>query len=463
MVNGLQQIKGRIVKAKAAPAPERRISSFAGLALVQAMANRMGFVSDSRRLLPARKDTTQGFETSAVALCLIHGLLSGGQGFSATEPMREDISLLEMLGLKRAPSAETVEGVIKFMALERDGRSGANALLRRQAGRCIDKSNQKSMRSCHGFVPVWADGTLLEVTGKRFDSIKIKDSQRGQMGVGAFVGPWLTGMDFALKGQGEETVARSMIDGMVEDVLGPRGLMDKALILLDSLYGDGPTLDQLEAYEPSPHYIVGVQKLSEAARLMSESVECVWRDTGAQARYHWRRSGVATMWLQCATWPEKRQMICRRWMKEGEMIWNYAAVVTSLTPSDTRVRKIMKAHQLSFEEAIWRLYGYKQAMENQWKDLLCDMSLHHPPCAKAAVNAVFYALAGAAYNLSVAVRRFALSGKSKRMRLWRLRREVLALAGHAVHHARTVTIRLVDARERLVEQLLTAMGRVARC
>jgi hypothetical protein len=46
--------------------------------LVQALARRARLVSDIERLLPARKDPTQGFTVSAALLALIHGLLSGG-------------------------------------------------------------------------------------------------------------------------------------------------------------------------------------------------------------------------------------------------------------------------------------------------------------------------------------------------------------------------------------------------
>jgi len=59
------------------------------------------------------------------------------------------------------------------------------------------------------------------------------------------------------------------------------------------------------------------------------------------------------------------------------------AVVTNLTASDERVAQMMKQQGVSLEEAIWRLYGHKAGMENQWKELLSDLGLHHPPCAKA--------------------------------------------------------------------------------
>jgi hypothetical protein len=367
-----------------------------------------------------------------------------------------------MLGLRRAPSAETVEEVVKYLALERDGVKGLNILLHRFVSRCVDRDSQRQLRSCERFVPFWVDGSLLEVGGKNFDSIKCKDSQRGQMCVGAYVGPWLTGLDFALEGEGEETVGRRLLGEGVENVLRRKRLMKRVLVVLDSLYGDGPTLDMLDGFREKPAYIIGVQGLVEAQRVMEGLPEVCWRDTGANCSRGWSESGVAQAWLECKDWKKKRAMVCRRWKNEGEMIWNYAAVTTRLSKDDPRVARVMEKYKCGFEETIWRLYSYKQAMENQWKDMLCDMGLHHPPCAKARVNAVFYAIAGLAYNLSVAVRRLTLGGTSRRMRLWRLRREVFDLAGYVVHHGRNVIMRLLDARDHLIEQLLAAMQRLAR-
>jgi hypothetical protein len=48
------------------------------------------------------------------------------------------------------------------------------------------------------------------------------------------------------------------------------------------------------------------------------------------------------------------------------------------------------------------------------------------------------------------------------MRLWRLRREVFDLAGCVVHHGRYLVMRILDARDHLIEQLLAAMHHLAR-
>jgi hypothetical protein len=463
MVNELQTIDPRVVKAKRADEDTPRVTSKGGLVLAQSLARHWRLWSDARRLLPARKDLTQGFQTPAVVASVVHGLLAGGRGFSATEPMRGDKPLLKMLGLKRAPSAETVEEVVKYVALEQNGTEGTNSLLERQAGREIDATSRHELASCHGFVPFWADGSLLEVTGKRFDSIKTIKGRRGQLCVAAFCCDYLTGVDFANQGQGESTVACGLIDRSIRHVLRPRRLMAHLLILLDSHYGYEPTLSQLESYRQKPAYIVGVMGLNAAMAVMNDLPEVSWRDTGANSKRGWDASGLAEAWVQCEEWDKKRPIVCRRWRNMGEMIWNYAAVTTNLTPQDNRIRELMEATERSFAEVIWDLYSHKQAMENQWKDLLCDLGLHHPPCAKARVNAVFYGVAGLAYNLAVGIRRLTLKGRSRRMRLWRLRREVFDLAGYAVNHGRAVILHFVDARDHLIERLLDAMGCVARC
>ena len=226
MVNKVQRMRERTVKAEKARENERGATAKGGLMLIQSLARRFRVWSEGRKLLPERKDPTQGFELIPVLASLVFGLLSGGRGFSASEPLREDKPLLQLLGIKSAPCAKTVENVVKYLAVETAGAGmkSLSAMLHRFVCRAVDCCRVRDMRSCLGFVPVWADGSLLEVTGKCFDSIKYKASQRGQMCVGAFIGPWLTGICFAGKGkgEGEETHGRRLLDEAVVNILRPK-------------------------------------------------------------------------------------------------------------------------------------------------------------------------------------------------------------------------------------------------
>ena len=94
MVNQLHIIKDRVVKAEKADAKLPRVTAKGGLAAAQALARRQGLWNIVKTCFPARKDATRGFQMEACVSSLVFGLLSGGKGFSATEPMRGDDPLL---------------------------------------------------------------------------------------------------------------------------------------------------------------------------------------------------------------------------------------------------------------------------------------------------------------------------------------------------------------------------------
>jgi len=430
-----------------------------GLGLVEAFAQRFRLWSDCEALLPQRRDPSQGFTTTAVVSAQVHGLLSGGEGFGATEALRGDEPLLRMLGLEAAPSAETVEEVVKYLGEHEDGQSSTQRLMRRHVRGMVGREGRRRLLE-EGFVFLWGDGSLLEVSGKNFEALKCIDKNWGQQVCAVFAGPYLVGLDFARQGEGEETVVRRLMAPAVKEVLEPLKLRAKTLVLLDSLYGDEPTLRKLE--DQKLLYVVGANKLEAVGQTLAEQPETVWRDTGENTSRGWSESGVCQVWLQCEDWASKRTLVGRRWKNTGEMIWNYAGVLTNLTPQHPVLAAKMEREKLFFEQALWSLYSRKQALENQWKELLSDLGLHHPPSAKVAANAIFYVIAGLAYNLAVGLRRLALEGEDRRMRLWRLRREFIDLAASVTRHARRVILQLLDARTRFVAKLQAALLVVQR-
>jgi hypothetical protein len=464
MVNKLHTLKPRVVKLQRRRPTDPETTSKGGLVVVQALANRLRLWSDIKKFVPKRKDPTQGFPVDAVICALIHGLLSGGRGLSATEPLRDDSTLLKLLGLSAAPSAETVEEVVKYLPTV-SAIGALNKVLRRLAARILGRMSRKRLLSFgYGFFPVWMDGSLLETKGKKFDAMKYMKEKWGQLCVAGFAGPALVAIDMAPEGKGEAALVRSFLEEVYGDTLQPLHLTGDVLILLDSLHGDEPTLKILESLPGKPAFLVGAQKLKKAHETMMEMPEVSWRETGPDPKRGWSASAWGRVWLQCDEWKTKRPMICHRWINEGELVTNYAGIITWLDQNDPRIQKQMKEWNLPVEETLWRLYGHKQGMENQWKELLTDEGLHHPPCAQAAANAIFYAIAGLAYNLSVGARELGLTEDEDRgMRLWRFRRDMIDLAATASHHAGALVARFLDGRDHLVERLLSAMERLAKC
>lgn len=426
-----------------------------GIGLAEILARRTGLWSDCERILPARRDPSQGYSTVSVAAAAAHGMLCGGQGFSCTEPMRGDAPLLKMLGLPSAPSAETVEGVVKYLAAAPGSQKQLNLVLTRQAQRMIKAEKRNELISKEGWFEVWGDGSLLEVTGKNFESVKTINSSRGQMAVALFAGPYMAATDFADEGEGEHSVTLGFLKKILPGLLAETGLREKTLLLLDSLYGDGKVCGVAE--DEGLDYIIGANKLVTAQKQAAETPEALWRDTGPNPRRGWSESGATSFMPQCADWDKKRRLVVLRFKKEGDMIWHYSCALTNIERDDERMVKIMGERKLCYEQAVFALYARKQARENQWKDTLCDMGLHHPPSAKVRANAIFYAIGAMACNLAVGLRRLAFPGKDSRMRLWRMRREVFDLPARVSVHARTVTARLLDARRHLAERICRAV------
>jgi hypothetical protein len=388
---------------------------------------------------------------------MVMGLLSGAQGTYATQALRNDEALLKMLSLPAAPEEVTNWRMLKPLG-ELAPQESLDRVQAIAARRILEKISRPSLL-LEGFVPLFPDGSLLEGSGRREGTKYIREKGTGLMWSTVFVGPVLCAQRMAGEGQGEQTCVRAMIEDVDRTILKPLKLHDQTLVLADSLHGDEPTLAQLEAAHL--HYLVGANKLAKTEQTLAALPETSWEDTGARSNLGWIASGACVCWLQCKDWPAKRLLVGRRFMREGEMIWNYAGALTDLRDKDVRP---MLERGLSFARAMWRLYDAKAGMETQFKDGLIDLGLHHPPCREYVRNAGFYAVGALAWLLGVAVD--VLGGVSeergnmrrkdggqrtrptpRRMRLWRLRRELFSLPGRVARHARELKVQLLGVGE----------------
>ncbi len=446
------------------------VTSFGGLVLAERLAGQLRLWNTIAGELPVRRGR---YDWLTILKSTIMGLLSGAQGTFAAEPLRQDEALRSMLSLSGAP-----EEVTLWRALEALGELQADDTLAKvqaiAARRALDKVNHRDLL-LEGFVPVFADGTLLEGSREREATKYISEKGSGLMWSTVFIGPILAAQRLAGDGQGEQSCVRTMLHEVDRRVLRPLKLHGRALVLMDSLHGDDPTLDQLD--DQRLHYVVGANKLAATAATLADQPESQWEDTGAREKLGWSASGACVCWLQCEKWPRKRLLVGRRFMRQGEMIWNYAGVMTDLSDKDVRP---MLARGLSFARAIWRLYDAKAGMETLFSDGLSDLGLHHPPCREHARNAGFYGAAALAWTLASAVdavggadeRRGSTARQDggerarptpKRMRLWRVRRSLFALPARIVRHAREMKVQLLGVGERTRKLFEQYWGNLCRC
>jgi len=452
--------RDRVVKAHWAQ--NEAITAWGGLALVERLAHRTRLWSDARREMPRRTRTGAGYDSTTVLAAMIHGLLSGSRGTYAAEPLREDEALKRLVGLEAGvPEEATVWRTLGQWA-EAGGAAALGGLQRRQCRRLIDKTTLGAMR-VEGFTPIFIDATWLEVGREtKFEGAKCFDGSAKLMLSTMWVGPYLVGQRFAREGEGELTASLDLVGPAWRDVVRPVKLDASVLFLADSLYGNDTALKRFESCKGA-RYVVGARGLAEIERVAAEQPEVLWQDTGADERRGWAESALCVHTFQAAPWDRARTAVTRRWRREGEFLFHYASVLTNLEPTDARVVKMTREHKIGFAQAVYRLYDHKQAMENQFKEALSDLGLHHPPCAELARNEVFYAVAALALNLAVGVRRIALGGAERSMRLWRLRREFLAIPARVARHARYMQACLYSTSNRLRSIFSAALARLAAC
>ena len=141
--------------------------------------------------------------------------------------------------------------------------------------------------------------------------------------------------------------------------------------------------------------------------------------------------------------------------------------MTNLRESDVAH---MAGPRANFIDAVWKLYDLKGGCEDRFKDLLEDLAGHYPPCEELSRNRGYYALLTMAHTLACGVDLIGnhtsergcferLDGerrkqaKPRRMRLWRLRRRLLAVPARVLVRARTASITILGASQELAIEL----------
>jgi len=448
------------------------VTSFGGLVLAERTGTRLRLWNALAGMLPRRR----GFDWVEILKSVTMGLLSGAQGTYASEPLRHEDALLKLLSLERAPEEVTVWRSLEALGEHQRDARRLPALQAVAARRVLEKMSRSDLLLEGLFVPMFGDGIVLEGSARREGTKYLRDKGQGLIWSTTFVGPVLAAQRLAGEGQGEQACVRAMFSQVCERVLKPLRLKQRALVLADSLHGDEPTLRQLE--EDRLRYVIGANKLAATAKTLTDQPEHVWQPVGARPGLGWSASEVCVCWLQCEKWSQKRLLVGRRWMREGEMIWNYAGVLTNLRERDVAP---MLRRGMSFEQAVWRLYDAKAGMETLFSDGLSDLGLHHPPCQELVRNEGFYAAASLAWLLGTAVDRIGGQGEPGRgrtlrrdgqprrrptpgrMRLWRLRRELFAVPARVTRHARQMVVRLLGLDDFNRTRIERYWSQIARC
>lgn len=437
-----------------------KVTSFGGLGLIERLAKKLRFWTKLNQSLPERRGN---YDWLTIIKSAIMGILSGSRGTYATEDIRHDAALLHMLGLTGSPEEATF-----WRTLEDLGGEKILPVLNRQMRRLVVEIIKRASRPeilRENFLLLFGDGSLLEGSARREGTKEIKEKGKGLLWTTLYVGPLIAGQALAAEGEGEETSLRRIFKEVVDDVLKPLKMKKTALVLLDSLHGDGPTCDIIEG--AGLRYVIGANKLEETRRVLREQPEIVWRKSGDDPKRDMHEKAVCHCWIQCHGWSKKRVLVGMRWKRKNDMFYEYAGLLTNVTEGD--VDNIIKRGR-SYEEAINHLYSLKSGMENCYKDVLEDLGLHHPPCQEHKRNAGFYSVVTMAHTLIRGTEMIGGKGtgrgETKRkdgkkrkqatprsMQVWRLMRRYLTLPARISYHEREITITFLGICDVIREEI----------
>lgn len=441
--------------------PHEQVTALGGLALAERLARRAGLWGALDRALPTRR----GYDWTTIVKSLAMGLLGAPRGTASAEELRQDPALRRLVGLEEGvPEEATVWRALGELSadtaalarLQKETGAAARRLLAQVPAQRLGKE---------GFVFVFNDATLLEGSPRREGTKTIEDKGTGLLWTVVFVGPVPVAARLSPAGEGEATAARALLGEAEREVLAPLALKERALVLADSLHGNGPSLSTVE--DLSLHYVVGARGLVAATRALDGQPKTQW---AGDAEFERRRKGAyeaatCVCTVQCEGWDAPRTLVARRWKQEGDLFGHELSVLTNLTPAHPQLAALMEKKKLSFAQAVLWLYDQKGGCETHFRSLLTDLGLHHPPCQGWGHNAAFYAvglLAGLLSATTAILRALAL-GEGAIATAATLRRRLWTVAARVTRHGRRTTATVLGLTERWREEIALTFARIERC
>ncbi len=393
---------------------DEQISASAGSVFLSAMAARMGLTDEIRSAIKLKK-RARGASDVEMLLSLIYSLAQGDGAILDVDRLGTDAARCALLGLGRVPNHRRLgEYLSRFddSACER-----LLAVARLQASNIVGSVIEHETVT-KGYVPVFVDGTGIEVSGEYFEGAgKLYDGSLGYWLHAAFVGGlWVT---------------QRLQKGGVHVAHGVKELLEETAAML----GEGcPVWARFDnAYyrkevvhfckEHGWDYSISVTSNTYKRPLresMEDFIESDWEAINDDGTEH-----AAFLYHKPGGWKEEQTYVVVRTMQEEKqklLFPRYTFILVSR--SDISLAEIVKRHR------------EKQGQENALKGPLIHLDLHHPPCSQFNANRAFYAAGQIAQILLVALKMKLLPKEARSHNIRTIIRDLIRVAGKLVYHAR---------------------------
>lgn len=371
------------------------------------------------------KKRNRGADDAQMLLSMIYSMAGGDGAISDVERIRADEPRRIALGLSTSPASRRLNDyLLRFGVAQVEALEG---VCRAMAGK-VSPAVAAHMSQTLGYVPLFIDGTAIEVDGMYYEKAgKGYDGSVQYWLHQAYVGPLMVasrlmpgGSDVA--GGWETLVAES------KAVL----MGHKVWARCDNAYYRREFVREVEAngWDFSISVTSGTYKkplLEETESLPDDAWEAISSTEDAVFVYH-KPSG----------WSREYPYVVIRSYYDGRQKLLSPRFSFILTSRD----------DLPLEEIIRRHRG-KCGQENAQKGPLTDLDLHHPPCHRFDSNRAFYLLGQMAQNLLIAIQYELLPEEARSHGIRTVIREFVRVAGRLVRHGRKWMMKFAKTSLRL--------------
>ena len=348
------------------------LTGLAGLPAIAALARILGLPWALQKHVRI-KVRQRGCSDAQNLLSLIFALCTGGGHLNTVDALAADEAACEGVGLPGAvpDSRRLGEYLARFSAKALDGLQACVRSVSAQVVPVVAAACGKEL----GYVPVFIDGTGIEVQGKQFEGAAVGYNGERQYWLhSVFVGrAWVS----ARLNEGGTDVKGDFAEQLAADVdgldLGAHPVWARA----DAAYYCEAFVK--ECKRRGWDYSVSVTDPNKKAPVLRvvEAMELDlldWEPLDAQGVER-----AVTVAYRPGTWAEEQVYVVIRRDRDGSQeLLEPVFTVILVSRDDLRVGELVRRHRA------------KQGQENAFKGPLTELGLHHPPCQSYAANQAFY-------------------------------------------------------------------------
>jgi hypothetical protein len=282
-----------------------------------------------------------------------------------------------------------------------------------------------------GYVPVFMDGTGIEVSGEYFEGARAGYNEQTQY--------WQHSVYL-----GRLWMSQELRPGGVGVTFGWRKQLEEVRPLLDEV-------EHVWLRADNAYYSRGVVKCCRdrgwdfSISVTHDTYKIPLREEVAALHvddWSWinddKTEEAALIYHQPHDWEQEEAYVVIRSYWDGPQ--------RRLTPKHIFI--LVSRTDLPLEELVLRHRG-KQGQENAQKGPLIDLDLHHPPCWRYQANRAFYTAGQIAQILLCAVQYYLLPNEAREHGIRTIIRDLVRTAGRLVRHSRRWILRFAKTALRL--------------